>query len=48
MHRTVMSSATTALACLRLAAIVAFDLVRPPKPQNRLPRRWLRGGPSLA
>lgn len=45
-HRLILS-VKTALSCLRLAAIVAFDLVRPAKPENRLPRRWV-GGASRA
>lgn len=47
MQRRLVASAKTGLACLRLLAVVAFDLVRPPKPENRLPRRWLGGGPTL-
>jgi len=42
-----LASAKTGLACLRLLAVVAIDLVRPPRPENRLPRRWLGGGPTL-
>lgn len=25
---------------VRLAALIAMDLVRPPRPENRLPKRW--------
>lgn len=26
----------------RLAALVLLDLIRPPRPENRLPKRWAR------
>ncbi|MDX9998196.1 MAG: hypothetical protein WCY15_04070 [Phenylobacterium sp.] len=25
---------------LKLGALIAVDLVRPPRPENRLPKRW--------
>lgn len=30
---------------LRLAALIAVDLVRPPRPENRLPKRWAPTAP---
>lgn len=30
---------------LRLGALVAMDLVRPPRPENRLPKRWASNAP---
>lgn len=40
----VSSSAHMAMDCLRLLALVLIDLIRPPRPENRLPCRWLARG----
>jgi hypothetical protein len=33
------------LELARLGALVALDLVRPPRPENRLPKRWAPTAP---
>lgn len=30
---------------LKLGALIAVDLVRPPRPENRLPKRWVPTAP---
>jgi hypothetical protein len=30
---------------LKLGALIAVDLVRPPRPENRLPKRWVPTSP---